>query len=85
VGETKHIRLKTVRLNNDWDTITLLDERAKQVDQVSYSAKDAKKEGWSIISWRARIQFGTIKESEFISCNRELHTSLIDRASLDVL
>lgn len=48
-GDTRRIELRRVQLNNDGDTITLLDDQVRQVDQVSYRERDARKEGWSIL------------------------------------
>jgi endonuclease YncB( thermonuclease family) len=48
-GEAVRIALRSIHLNNDGDTITLLDDQARQVDQVSYSGREAKKKGWSVV------------------------------------
>ncbi len=50
-GETRKIILsgKSTRLINNGDIITLLDEKGMKVDGVSYTKKDASKEGWSIL------------------------------------
>jgi endonuclease YncB( thermonuclease family) len=38
-----------VRLGNKGDTITLFDDSDNHIDQVSYTEKQAKREGWTII------------------------------------
>ena len=50
-GETRKIILsgKSTRLINKGDIITLLNEEGIKVDGVSYTKKDASKEGWSIL------------------------------------
>jgi hypothetical protein len=49
-GDTMRIKLpETVELPNDGGIITLLDSKGLKVHGVSYTVKDASKEGWTIV------------------------------------
>ena len=49
-GATMTIKLPaSVQLGNSGSTITLLDRRGLKVDGVSYTAADAKAEGWIVV------------------------------------
>lgn len=49
-GETLRIQLPpTVQLGNNGGIITLLDGRGLKVDGVSYTAEQARKEGWTLV------------------------------------
>jgi endonuclease YncB( thermonuclease family) len=49
-GEVRQVRLSSqVQLGNRGDTITLVDESGHIIDQVSYKAEQAAREGWTLV------------------------------------